>query len=373
MESKPLIQLRNVALYHETESANDVKQLIYNTILGSPEGIRYRLLDTKKKLQEIDPLQFFPIRKDDNLLYVMALAERVTQYKEKVFNTYYIRYVTFNEKYATSEKKQDANSSSGRKLGNSFMKRAMQKHAENFPFSIPSEGADPEKKLYYAYVEESNFRSLDFTTFFFERIRTFSVLTFSRVFPKKDKRVSLVGANETGSVKQIISSTYKNYSFFFIEDEDIQNDYYVLREKGEIIAGVKVEKARWKIEQLPGFLGKILIRMLPYFPIFSRLIKPGVFEFLTFDTIFCSPGKEHVLPGLFQSVCAIKKVYSAMIYVDAQTELYRKLLKLKKMGILSKLFTDTKGAVLARFVNFSPEEKKYFYTSPVYLSGYDLS
>lgn len=373
MESKPLIQLRNVILYHETESANDVKQLIYNTILGSPDGIRYQLLDTKNKLQEIKPLQFFPIRKDNNLLYVMALTERVTSYKEKVFNTYYIRYVTFNEKYATSEKKQDANHASGRRLGNSFMKEAMRKHAENFPFSISSEGADPEKKLYYAYVEESNFRSLDFTAFFFERIRTFSVLTFSRIFPKKDKRVSQVGTNETGIVKQIITANYKNYTFFFLEDEDIKNKYYVLKEKGEILAGVKVGTAHWKIEQLPGFFGKFLIKILPYFPVLSRLIKPGLFEFLTFDTIFCLPGKENLLPELFKSVCAMKKVYSAMIYIDAQTGLYQKLLKLKRMGILSKLFTDTKGAVLARFVNFSPEEKKNFFSSPVYLSGYDLS
>jgi hypothetical protein len=247
----------------------------------------------------------------------------------------------------------------------------MKKHAETFTSTLQDSNICSDKKLYYAYVEDSNFRSLDFTDFFFEKIRNFSVIPFSRIIPKKDPRVHLV--NNEQEFLHIISDCYQHYTFFSPNESSNHYSCYVLIENNEVVAGLKAGIANWKIEQIPGFAMKLLLKIIPRLPYLKRVIQPGLFRFLTIDTLICKKDREEVLPNLFESVCAIKKVYSAMIYTDSDTETYRQLKTLKKMGLLNRFLREAKGVILARFVNFSSEEKKEFYENPVYISGFDLS
>lgn len=368
-----LLQLKSLTLNHETEAAPDVVEAIKNNILGNPDGIRYRHLDSLQKITDIKPLLFFTLRRDSNLLYVMALVERITKLKNKHYYTYNVRYVIFNQLFTAKTLTSENKPNGFQKIGNSIIKEGMRKHAENFKFTLKDESANPEKKLYYSYVEESNLRSMNFTQFFFESIRNISVITCSHVFPKIDKCVSKIKTEELSEVCSLIRETYANHSFFFINENDILSNYYVVKTGDKIVAGVKAETANWKFEQLPGKGGKFLIKALPYLPVISRIIKPKRFSFLTFDTIYCPEGNEKYLSKLFESVCALTKVYSAMIYLDKGDELYPKINQLKKMGILNKLFKNANGVVLARFVNFSDEEKEEYYNSPAYLSGYDMT
>jgi hypothetical protein len=371
MISTPLIKYGKIELSHETEPAKDVEELIIHTLMGSPEGIRYRLLDSAHKIYNIKPLHFFPLRKNDNLLYVMALAERITAFNTNSFITYYVRYVTFNEALSTVERKTNFDNASKKRIRNSFFKEAMKKHAQTISPILKDPSITSDKKIYYAYVEESNFRSLDFTEFFFEKIRSFSVIPFSRIIPKKDSRVSLV-SNEKEFLN-LIYENYKNYSFFSLDENRNQFEYYVLIENNKIVAGLRAGIANWEIEQIPGLAMKMLLKVIPRIPFLNRIVRNGLFRFLTIDTIICNKNKKELLPNLFESVCAIKKVYSAMIYTDSDTEIYDHLKTLKKMGLLNRFFAEAKGAILARFVNFSNDEIKEFYKNPVYISGYDLS
>jgi hypothetical protein len=368
-----LIKIKSLTLNHETEVAPDVIEDIKNTILGNPDGIRYRHLDSIKKIHEIKPLQFFTLRRDGNLLFVMALVERITALHNIFYYTYNVRYVTFNQMFSTKTLTIDNNAGRYQKIGNSFIKEGMRKHAENFEFDLKDYKALPDKKLYYAYVEDSNLRSMNFTEFFFEPIRKFTIISYSSFFPRLDKQVSKTNKDELSSLQLLLNDSFKNHSFYFTESIDLLEHYFVLKQGDNIVAGVKAQKANWKLEQLPGTMGKLIIKVLPYLPGFSRIIKPSKFCFLTFDTIYCPSGNEKYLNTLFESVCAELKVYSAMIYVDKEDELCARLLSLKKMGILNKLFSNACGNVLARFVNFSDEEKSVFYNNPVYLSGYDMT
>lgn len=371
MYSTPLIKYGKIVLSHETEPAKDVEELISNTILGSPEGIRYQLLDSANKIFKIKPLHFFPLRKDGKLLYVMALAERITRFNSCRYITYYVRYVTFDESLSTVTKKANVNSTAKKRIGNSFLKEAMKKHAESFSLTLQDTKVSSDKKLYYAYVEDSNYRSLDFTDFFFEKIRNFSVIPFSRITPKKDSRVHLV--NNENEFLNMISEFYQHYTFFSPDESRNDISYYVLVENNEIVAGLKAGIANWKIEQIPGFSMKLLLKIIPRIPFLKRIIQPGLFRFLTIDTVICTKDREEEIPTLIESVCALKKVYSAMIYTDSDTEIYRQIKSLKNMGLINRFFKEAKGAILARFVNFSNDEMKEFYKNPVYISGFDLS
>lgn len=372
-ETKELIRLKTLSLNHESEAAADVIEAIKNTVLGNPDGIRYQLLDSLRKLKEIKPLQFFTLRKNSELLYVMALVERITSLKSRFYYTYNVRYVTFSQYYAAQTLTAGNNAGGIQKLGNSFIKEGMRKHAESYNFTLKDESADNDKKLYYAFVEESNLRSMNFTGFFFEPVRTFSVITYSNIFPKVSDRVAKIGSGEVPHIRSLLDNFYKNHSFYFLDENDFRNNYYVVKVGNAILAGVKAGRANWKFLQLPGKAGKFLIKVLPWLPVFSRIIKPGRFSFLTFDTLYCPPGNEKYLLELFESVCAINKVYAAMVYLDKHDELYDRVMGLKNMGLLHRLFKNAFGKVLVRFVNFTDEEKMEFFINPAYLSGYDMT
>lgn len=358
---------------HEPELSPDVEEAIRKTMLGNPDGIRYRHLEAIKKIGEIEKLHFFPLRKNGELIYVMALAERITKFKGSYFYTYYVRYVTFNPVFAAKTLISDKNITKMQRVGNSFFKKGMINHANSFPFELKSEKADPQKRIYYAHVEETNLRSLNFTEFFFEKIRNFNIITYSNVFPKDNVQVSKLKKNDLKKMLCKLGKYYSNHSLFYTDEQDLLENYFVLKRDGEIIAGVMAKIANWKIEQIPGFFGKIVKHVLPYMPVLKRITTKESFRFLSFDTIYCKEGEDQVLTELFGSVCAQLKVYAAMIYLDSREPLVDRINKLDKMGLLNKLYTNVQGVILARFINFTDAEKKEFKENPVYISGYDLT
>lgn len=391
MQNRVLLQLKSISLTHEFEPLPDVKETVINTLLGNPNGIRYRLLDTEKKLNETEHLNFFTLRKDGELIYVMALIERITYFQNQACNTYYVRYVTFvesfashpeaneehNHKNSTQSKKnsklEERNTAIQQRIGNSFLKEGMRKYAEDYPFTIQNEDADPQKRLYYAYVEETNTRSLNFTEFFFERIGTFGVIPFSRLKPAKDVRFSSLNENQADQMMDLLKKTYANHSLFFVDREDIKQNYFVLTENGRIVAGTRARTSNWKIEQIPGLVGKVFLRIIPAIPYFSRIIFKKRFRFLTLDTLYCEEGREKEFIPLFESLCAERRVYAGLIYLDKSDKFFNKLSGLENMGFLNRMFKNAGGGIMARFVNYNEEEKMYFRENPAYLDGYDLT
>lgn len=369
MGMNPLIQYRSLTITHEQTALPDVKDAIGSTILGNPGGLQYRQLDALRKIGEIKPLHFFPLRKDGELILVLALAERITKHSGVSYLTNYVRYVSFNPSYSVKA----AQNHGLQRIGNSMIKEAMKNHSETFPFSLQHLADAGDKRLFYAYVEESNIRSLNFTEFFFEKIRKFTVTPYSNFFPSHDRRVSQLTSGDLEELISLLRHHFKDHSFFFLDKDRLLSDYYVLKDKGRIVAGVNARKTGWKIIKVPGKAGWVVLNLLPYLPVFSRALKPSAFEFLTFDTLYCGPGSEHLLPALFSSVCKLKKNYAAMIYMDTEDVVYRQVHSAGNLGLINKMFGDFSGVIMARFVNFSEEEKQVFCKSPVFISGYDLT
>jgi hypothetical protein len=373
VEVKTLIRQQSLTLTYQQVPDGEIVAAITSTILGNPDGIRYKLLNAAKRLKEIDPVHIFALRRKGELIYVMVLAERITNTLAKPYITYYVRYVSFSAKFSAGNLTRASKAMSMQRIGNSVMKEGIRQHAENFTGTLTHDAVETKKKIYYAYVEESNLRSINFTEFFFEPIRNFSIITYSKFFPKADQRFSKPDAAEAGLLLPLLNEYYAGHSLYFLQTRDIQENYYILKEEGIIVAGVKAQIANWKIEQVPGLSGKILLHVLPFLPVFSRIINRDRFRFLTFDSLYCKPGKENLLPVLFQSVARSLRVYAAMIYLDNADPLLEKIKKLKGMGLLNRLFKITKAIVMARFINFTESEKKPFRENPVYFSGYDLT
>jgi len=129
----------------------------------------------------------------------------------------------------------------------------------------------------------------------------------------------------------------------------------------------------YKVYDIPGVWGWVMMNVLPKMPFFRRLFRPGEFRFLVFDAIYCKKGNEKVLSDLFESVCAAEGYHTGLTWLDDRSLLYDKIRTVVKMGALNRMLNAKPGLVYTRFINLSDKEKEAFYNAPAYISGFDFS
>ena len=157
----------------------------------------------------------------------------------------------------------------------------------------------------YAFVESMNERSKNLVhQAGYEYIRSFLTVAFSRFSPKPDNRVVKLRDEEREKMESLLLEFYRDYSFFSTEYSFFGDKYYVLKEGDEIIAGVSAIPSAYKVYDVPGIWGWVMMKVLPETPYFRRLFRPGEFRYLVFDAIYCKKGREELLAHLFESACA---------------------------------------------------------------------
>ncbi len=97
----------------------------------------------------------------------------------------------------------------------------------------------------------------------------------------------------------------------------------VLKEGDEIIAGVCAIPTSYKVYDVPGVWGWIMMKVLPKVPYYRRLFRPGEFRYLVFDAIYYKKGREEALAPLFESACAAEGFHTGLTWLDDRSELYR--------------------------------------------------
>ena len=231
-----------------------------------------------------------------------------------------------------------------------------------------------DKHIMYAFVESMNERSKNLVhQAGYEYIRSFLTVAFSRFSPETDKRVSKLTEQEKPEMEKLLLDFYRDYSFFTTEYSFYGDKYYVLKENDEIIAGVCAIPTSFKVYDIPGIWGWVMMKVLPKTPYFRRLFRPGEFRYLVFDAIYCKKGSEELLAPLFESACAPKGFNTGLTWLDDRSQLYDKIRTRVKMGALNRMLNAKPGLVYTKFINLTEEEKEYFYDAPAYISGFDFS
>jgi hypothetical protein len=174
-------------------------------------------------------------------------------------------------------------------------------------------------------------------------------------------------------MEALLNEFYKDYSFFTSEYSFYNDRYYVLKEGNEIIAGVLAIPTSYKVYDVPGIWGWVMMKILPGLPYFRRLFRPGEFRYLVFDAIYCQKGREELLANLFESACAQEGFHTGLTWIDDRSELYDKIRTRVRMGSLNRMLNAKPGLVYTKFINMSDEEKEAFFDSPAYISGFDFS
>ncbi len=328
----------------------DVVDLLKHTQWGTKETV-YQRKDSEKDIMRVpDPL-FFSLEKQDELIGTCCFSRRIFSIHGRTYDCWYGKY------FSIDSKRQ------GGIFGHMILK--------NIRMYFEKQTEMP--TVFYAYVDASNQRSHKLITHIgFQQIRSFQTLTFSRLYPKKDKRVSLINEEDTDEMLLLLNEAYKEYSFARFDKQYFKTNYFVLKIEDEIIAGIHVTMAHWIIRSLSGIAGKLIIKLVPHIPILSKLFNPKDFRFAAFDGIYYKAGFEKEFFILMESVCASLNVCTGITWLDSESLLYTKLKSSGSWGIMEKIKDNIPAHVVAAFKNISHEEQERIHSAPAYIAAADI-
>jgi len=360
-----------------SDHANEgILEILNHSVQGSEGGLRFQLQDIAARIEAYkDQIRFVSLYKKNQITGTVGSCYRITGQGNLKCPSSYIRYLAFQSTYGSEKTwKKRTKAIIRPEKDFSFKEKTLEIFSKPQLLGYNDTG-ETDKHIMYAFLESMNERSKNLVhQAGYEYIRSFLTVAFSRFSPRQDSRVSKISSGEDKEkMKSLLLEYYRAHSFFSSDYAFFGDNYYVLKEDGEIIAGVNAIPSSYKIHDMPGIWGWVLMKVLPGAPYFKRLFSPDEFRHLVFDAVYCKKGRENELAALFESVCAAQGYYTGLTWLDDRSVLFDKLRSGVKMGALNRMINAKPGLVYARFINFTEKEKEYFYDAPAYISGFDFS
>lgn len=334
-----------------SQPSKSAVELLHNTLWGST-GPLYQHLDTPEKMGHLVGAFIFTLEEHEKAIATCTLLKREINVGTSTYNTCYCRYFSVDKKFQ------------GRIFGNLLLKQIKS--------YIEKESTTP--TVFYAYVDKEHLTSnklLKHTGF--NVLRTFETKLFSRMHPRKSKQVFKLKKEESSLVQEMLKNQYKQEVFVNFDYLFYQDNYFVLKKDGEIVAGLQATKVKWSIKYLPGLSGKIMLHVLPLLPYLSTLFNPKKFYFAAFEGIYCKKGFEKDLFTLMESACAELGLRTAMIWWDQESNLKQRIEQAGEWGLMNKIAASAPAYIVGNFRNIEPQEQEQFFNSSAYISAFDLT
>jgi hypothetical protein len=325
--------------------------LLQKTTYGT-NGPRYSHAGHEKKILRIVGPYFFELRQGQELLGMYCLSERLIQMPVGRVTGFYGRYLAIGPAH------------SGQGYG-TLLKQEAIRYIDDIK---------PEPHVFYSYIEASNEASVKISAREgFTTLAQLEALVFGRLYPKQDPRVSRLPVTELSSLLALLKTAYQQYSFVQFNHVYAGQNYFVLRENGEIIAGVQANPALWRIVEMPKLSGKIMLIVLPHVPVLKRIINPKEYAFAALEAVYTKPGREQELFPLLESVLAHFQITSTLIMLDVNAPLSQQLKKSGKLGILNSLKKSIYSQVMVKLKGLREQDVKQSPQQPLYTSAFDYT
>jgi hypothetical protein len=358
-----------------SDHANEgILDILNHSVQGSEGGLRFSLMNIEPKIAAYGKnIRFVSLYKKSQITGTVGACFRISGQGKLRFPSSYIRYLAFQSTYQSENDGRKKKAVIRQEKDDSFKQRTLEIFSK--PHLLDLENVfEGDKHVMYAFVESMNERSKNIVTQAgFNNIRSFLTVAFSRFSPRKDGRVSILAENEKAKMEALLSGFYSKYAFYSPDHIFDGGRYYVLRKGDDILAGVLAIPSSYKVYDIPGIWGWIIMKVLPGVPWFRRLFQPGEFRYLVFDAIYHREGCEELLAPLFESACAAEGFNTGLTWLDDRSMLYDIIRTSVKMGALNRMLNAKPGLVYARFINLSAEEEEQFFDAPAYVSGFDFS
>ena len=294
----------------------------------------------------------FAIHQEDKEMVATAIFCHTQPYvRHSQFNCYIVRYFA---------------------AGDAIRGKKLIKHYAGKVMEVVRD-AESEKTIYVGCVEKGNIRSFKVVeNVGYEILGTQSVNAFSRFFPKAQPDLEQITTEKDKTeILELLRKYYQSHVLVHFDYLFLHDNYFVIRDKGEIVAGSQYHRVHWAMNQMPGFMGSIIMNVLPHLPFINRLFNPKQFEFLTFEGIYFKPGHEETMLRLFEGLLHKEKLNSALYWMG-ETCPYRQAIKqYGHSGLLQHFVGDAGVYIMTSYRNMSAEEIELMKSGPLYASSFD--
>ena len=341
MRLSPLFQIREKA-------TPEVIKLLESVTLGT-NGAQYRHLDTRERIQNADNPLHVSLERNKRVIGNVTFCKRE--------NSWYVRYFAFDTLLQGSGQRK-SKASSGR------IKGELQQF---FDYVLSTEQPFGAVQSFYAYIDPNNEKSLWMSeSFGFKARATIATQTFSRA--RLPKRTLAEKTDDWKSLASLFRGEFRK-SAYYLEHHLKQGPFYVLRnDSGEITACCKAIKATWAIERLPGKLGGILPKIIPFIPGLRRIICPKRHTFLVPEAVYVKDNNPQYLQELFEGMLSLEKEHLILWWVDEVSPLHKAVKNNVHWGPLHKLVGVNQAKLMVKL----NEQFEFDNSAPVYTCGFDF-
>jgi hypothetical protein len=374
-ERRTLLQYHELTVEVETSPGKELMEHMHQTVLGQPGGVRYQHTDLEDRMNSGDENYFMYLRKSGKMLGSVGFCSKPTDTAGFEHDSWLIRYFSIKAPMRSVPRKRKSRAD----LRDENKRTTVLGRFIQPLFADPSQLREGETRadqpaIIFATIDRTNLRSMNFSSQMgLETVGSFAAFSFSRMKPGRSERIESVEEKERTLILNQIKDYYKDYTLFYTDAIFQNNDYYVIKQGGRMVAGLQIYPVVWKIVDLGSQLANSTVGLITRIPWVRKRFSPDELSFLALDAIYCEKGSENVLYELIEGVLERTGNYIAMMMMDTESDLYKLFRDRRKFGILHKIMGTSMAEIRMRFINMPDDVKQKFYERPTYIPTYDNS
>jgi len=340
---------RNIVIQRSSTYTLPFVSLLERTVWGT-SGALYSKHGVGKALARIGEPHFLTLTVNDELVAVAVRIRKTTRVGENAYDAFNLAALAVNAP----------------KRGRGYGKLLTEQSRLYFLRQLRERG------MLYGYIETGNVRSLELNKKVgFQPVGLFHTVMFSRLRPKDDTRVGRLKETERQTVVQLLNDQYEDHALLDFEQSVKVGNYFVLRQAGEIVAGVQAERLHLTIRRLPGVSGLILVKVLPYIPVLRRMFDATNCHFFKLGNIYARMGHVAEVFTLIWALLARQHLSSGVAFMDKRSSVYRLIAAAGKFGMLNAGM-NVAMQVTADFKDVPEEEIAEIRRRPLCISPMDI-
>ncbi len=355
----------------EHEAPRELIEHMEQTWLGTPGGVQYHHTSGVEKIRNLADAHFLFLRRAGRMLGSIGYLERVTRNGDRSYKTWLVRYFSIKAPMR-SKKGRVKKQRPAAERSFSLIKGITHPFHENPQRLVDVETTDVPPSIIFAIVEKKNQRSQNFAEISkYEAFGEMDSIIFSRISPRKGIPAERLAPDEYPAMKEKLREFYASHAFYMEDNLFYRENYYVLREEGEIVAGLQANEEFWEIHTVgSAFLDRV-VGWLTRIPWVKRRFSFEAMHFLGIEGVYFKNGYESAFYRLLEGVLAAKGHYLAMFMLDTRCPVYQALMERKKLGPVHRFLGSFRADLFGRFIRIPEKEKESLTTRPCYISVYD--
>ena len=374
-KARTLLTYHNLTVEVESSPNEELLEHMHSTVMGQPGGFRYQHTNLTERLTSPGENYFMYLRKSGKMMGTVGFCGKPAETEGIFYDSWLIRYFSIKAPLrAVPKKRKEREDLKDENKRSTILGGFIQP-----VFADPSQLREGDQgkenpTVIYGTIEQKNLRSMNFSAQMgLETVGQMAGFSFNRLRPGRSARVEQLQQEEQGTMLAILQEYYRDFTLFFSDPLFKNNDYYVIKDSGRIVAGIQIYHVTWRIVDFGSGMANKVVSLLTKISWFKKRFDPEKMRLLALDGIYCEKGFESALYELMEGVLERTGTYLAMLMMDMDSEVYRIYRDRQKLGILHKILGTFYADIRVRFINMPQKVRQYFLDHPTYIPTYDNS